>query len=72
MDNVKTASFGDKRGAKQTVIDAIEAAEDSEVAVIILLRTDGSVACAWSDGSYLKRMGMCDVAKLQMTEDAYE
>lgn len=72
MGDLKTAAFGDRRNAKQTLIEALDFADGAKAAVVVLIHEDDTVAASWSDSSMLTRVGMCDVAKLQMIDAAYE
>jgi hypothetical protein len=71
-DNLATAAFGDKRNPKQLLIDALPKMGEAEVAMIVYRDQDGLVQTAWSDGPLTERVGLLEIAKLQMIESARE
>ena len=72
MSNLKTAAFGNKRNAKQTLIDALPDMERAQCVVIVWVDENDVVRTSWADGGMLRRVGMCEVAKMQMIDDAFE
>ncbi len=65
--SVKVVTFGDKRNAQQTLLEAMDHVDgDTKMIVICALGEDDEILTAWSDGSMLKRLGLCDVLKDSM------
>ena len=72
MKNIRTGAFGNKHTPKQLLLDALNHADDMQVCVVVHLDKDDYVLTSWSDGSSLKRMGMMQVAALQMLNATQE
>lgn len=65
--SVKVVAFGDKRNAQQTLLEAMNHVDsDTKMVVIVALDKDDAIHTAWSDGSLLKRLGLCDIVKDSM------
>ena len=72
MSNIKTIPFGNKHTPEQTLLDALNSAEDAECIVIVQMTKDGYVETSWSNGSLAMRLGMLDMAKVRMFDIGQE
>jgi len=69
-EKLSTAAFGNKRNAKQLLIDALKHMDGADLCVLIWRSGDKLVETAWSDGNLTERVGMLEIAKVQMIENA--
>lgn len=72
MGKLGAALFGGKRNPQQTVINAVDIAQDAEIAVVVIKTKDGYIDTGWSDGCLTSRLGMLDLAKRQMIQTSEE
>lgn len=66
---LSTGQFGQQVTPAQTLIDAMAKVDDCECVVVIMCKSDGIYA-SWSDGDSTMRLGMAEIAKIQMFEMA--
>ena len=66
MNNVRTTVFGGQRKARQTLINALEAIDESDDdALVVVVVSDGAdyVKMGHSDGSAHEKIGMLEIAR---------
>ena len=68
--SVEPVAFGGKHTPEHILYHALNEKDDITTLVIILEKGEDKISIGWSDGVLLKRLGMCEAAKIEMLKAA--
>ena len=72
MGTLVTGEFGGKRDPRQVLLDALSECDEYEDLVIVVVDKNKDCRMGWSDGRYLKHIGMMTFAADCFSRDMAE